>query len=55
MSEENKNIKEKPFSLSPSGKIAPDRSDLCVVKWIAKFGYNAIYDQKTKKIIEAEE
>ena len=55
MTEENKNIPEKPFSLSPSGKIAPDKFSLCTVKWIAKFGYNAILDRKTGKIIEAKE
>jgi hypothetical protein len=44
--EENKNIKEKPFSLS--GKIAPDRFSLCVVKWTAKYGYNAISEVKSK-------
>lgn len=41
---ENKSISEKPFSLSPSAKIAPDRFGLCVVKWTAKFGYNAVAD-----------
>lgn len=40
--EENKNIPEKKFSLSPTAKFAPDRFSLCVVKWTARFGYNAI-------------
>ena len=63
--EENKKIPEKPFSLS--GSIAPDKFSLCVVKWTAKFGYNAIAEVKSKnkfsknylvptgKIIEAKE
>ena len=55
MSDANKDIPAKPFSLSPSGKIAPDKFSLCAVKWVAKYGYNAVYDQKTKKIIEAKE
>lgn len=46
--EENKNIPEKPFSLSPTGKIVPDRSDLCTVKWTAKYGYNAVAEVKSK-------
>lgn len=29
-------------------KIAPDRFGLCVVKWTAKYGYNAIAE--TKKV-----
>ncbi len=43
---ENKNIKEKKFSLPPNAKIAPDRFSLCVVKWTAKYGYNAVADCK---------
>ena len=39
---ENKNILEKEFSLSPTAKYAPDRFGLCVVKWTARFGYNAV-------------
>ena len=46
--EENKSIPEKSFSLSPTAKIAPDRFSLCVVKWTAKYGYNAIAE--TKKV-----
>ena len=64
---ENRNIPEKKFSLSSSAKIAPDRFSLCVVKWTAKYGYNAISEVKSKnpfsksylvptgKIIEAKE
>ncbi len=55
MNDANKNIPAKPFGLSPSGKIAPDKFSLCAVKWVAKYGYNAVYDQKTKKIIETKE
>lgn len=67
MTEENKNIKEKPFSLSPNAKIAPDKFSLCAVKWTARFGYNAIAEVKSKnpfsknylvptgKVIEAKE
>lgn len=36
----NSSIKERPFSLS--GKYAPNGFKLCVVKWIANYGYNAI-------------
>lgn len=45
---ENKNIKEKPFSLSPNAKYPPDNFSLCVVKWTAKYGYNAIAEVKSK-------
>jgi hypothetical protein len=67
MNEENKSIPEKKFSLSPTAKIAPDRFSLCVVKWTARFGYNAVAEVKSKnpfsknylvptgKIIEAKE
>lgn len=55
MNEGNKNIPTRPFSLSPTGKIAPSKFNLCAVKWVAKFGYNAIYDKKTKKIIQVGE
>lgn len=48
MTEENKNIPEKKFSLPPSAKIAPDRFSLCAVKWTARFGYNAIAEVKSK-------
>lgn len=44
MTEENKNIPEKKFSLSPTAKYAPDKFGLCVVKWTAKYGYNAVAD-----------
>jgi hypothetical protein len=50
MTEENKNIPEKEFSLSPTAKYAPDKFGLCVVKWTAKFGYNAIAEVKSKNI-----
>jgi len=46
--EENKNIPEKKFSLSPNAKIAPDKFGLCVTKWTAKYGYNAIAEVKSK-------
>ena len=46
--EKNKNIPEKKFSLPPNAKIAPDRFGLCVVKWTAKYGYNAIAEVKSK-------
>ena len=45
---ENKLIPEKKFSLPPNAKIAPDRFSLCVVKWTAKYGYNAIAEVKSK-------
>ena len=50
--EENKNIPEKKFSLPSktrdgSPAIPPKRFDLCVVKWIAKFGYNAVAEVKS--------
>lgn len=48
--EENKNIPEKKFSLPPNAKIAPDKFGLCVVKWTARFGYNAIAEVKSKNI-----
>lgn len=41
---DNKNIPEKKFSLSPTAKYAPDKFGLCVVKWTAKYGYNAVAD-----------
>lgn len=45
---DNKNIPEKEFSLPPNTKIPPDRFSLCVVKWTAKYGYNAIAEVKSK-------
>lgn len=48
MTEKNKNIPEKTFSLSSTAKIAPDRFGLCVVKWVAKYGYNAIAETEKK-------
>ena len=48
MNEKNKDISEKSFNLSPSSTIAPDRFSLCVVKWTAKFGYDAIAEVKSK-------
>lgn len=44
MTEDNKSIPEKPFSLSPARKYAPDKFSLCAVKWTAKYGYNAVID-----------
>lgn len=46
--EENKNIPEKSFSLSPTAKYAPDNFGLCVVKWTARFGYNAVAEVEYK-------
>ncbi len=46
MTVDNKNIPEKKFSLSPNTKIAPDKFGLCVVKWTAKYGYNAVAEIK---------
>ncbi len=46
--EENKNIPEKKFSLPANAKIAPDKFGLCVTKWTAKYGYNAIAEVKSK-------
>lgn len=46
--EENKNIPEKQFSLSPTAKYAPDNFGLCVVKWTAKFGYGAVAEVEYK-------
>ncbi len=48
LTEENKNIPEKKFSLSPNSKYPPDKFSLCVVKWTAKYGYNAIAEVKSK-------
>jgi len=50
MTPENKLIPEKPFGLSPTAKIAPDKFSLCVVKWTARFGYNAIAEVKSRNI-----
>jgi hypothetical protein len=68
MTEQNKNIPQKEFSLPyGSAQYPPNPFDLCVVKWTAKFGYNAIAEVKSKnpfsknyliptgKIIEARE
>ncbi len=46
--EENKDIPEKKFSLPTNAKIAPDKFGLCVTKWTAKYGYNAIAEVKSK-------
>ena len=46
--EENKNIPEKSFNLSPTAKYAPDNFGLCVVKWTARFGYNAVAEVEYK-------
>lgn len=46
--EENKNIAEKSFSLSPTAKYAPNNFSLCVVKWTARFGYNAVAEVEYK-------
>ena len=51
--ERNESIPEKPLEFLAGSYPSFDR--ICEVKWIAKYGYNAIYDQKTKKIIEAKE
>jgi len=65
--EKNKNIPEKKFSLPAKLNIPPDKFGLCVTKWIANYGYNAISEVKSKnpfsknylvptgKIIEVEE
>ena len=51
----NKNIPEKQNISLAKELPAPEFKSLCEVKWIAKFGYNAILDRKTGKIIEAKE
>ena len=56
MNEKNKNIPEYPFKFSGRISTNPFSSlNLCEVKWVAKYGYNAIFDRKTGKIIEAKE
>jgi len=43
---ETQNIPEKSFNILKDGK--PDRSSICLVKWIANHGYNAISKVKSK-------
>ncbi len=51
--DQNKLISEKAIKLLDSP--VPDFARLCEVKWIAKYGYNAIFDAKSGKIIEMKE
>lgn len=45
--EENKAVHEKQFNLFiTDNTYAPDPFDLCFVKWVAKFGVNAVADCK---------
>ncbi len=46
--EENKSIPEKKFSLPTNPKAAPDKFGLCVTKWIANYGYNAVSEVKSR-------
>lgn len=54
LTENNQNIPEQPITLDKD-LPSPAFETFCQVKWTAKYGYNAIYDQKTKKIIQAKE
>ena len=46
MNDQNKNIPAKPLSLLPDA--VPNEVDLCVIKWNANFGYNAVAEVKSK-------
>jgi len=50
MNEENKKIKEQKLILPKTGKLDGFTShfDLCTIKWIDNFGYNAIAEVKSK-------
>ena len=50
MNEENKKIKEQKLILPKTGKLDGFNShfDLCTIKWIDNFGYNAIAEVKSK-------
>ncbi len=51
MTPQNKDIKEKSLIVS-QGDPAPVFKRLCEVKWVAKHGYNTIFDIKTGKLTE---
>ncbi len=67
INDKNKLIPQKKFYLNPNLHDVTDKFGLCVVKWIANYGYNAISEVKSRnpfsknylvptgKIIEAEE
>lgn len=42
----NEKIKEKEFSLLKNGRAS--KLDICTVKWVANYGYNAIAEVKSK-------
>lgn len=48
MNDKNKGIPQKSFNLIPNSKYPPDKFGLCVTKWIANHGYNAISEVKSK-------
>ena len=54
MTPQNQDIPEQPITLAKD-LPTPQFERLCEVKWIAKHGYNAVFDQKTAKILEANE
>ena len=54
MTSQNQNIPEQPITLVKD-LPTPQFERLCEVKWIAKHGYNAVFDKKTGKIIEVKE
>lgn len=50
----NQDILEQSITLAKD-LPTPDFETFCEVKWVAKYGYNAIFDTKAGKIIEAKE
>lgn len=48
MNDQNKVIPQKSFNLILNSKYPPDKFGLCVTKWIANHGYNAISEVKSK-------
>ncbi len=50
----NKNIQERTFNLSKDKSFKlPDLDSLCATKWMAKYGYNAVFDTKFGRIVES--
>lgn len=54
MTPENQNIPEQPIKLAKN-LPTPDFVTFCKVKWVAKHGYNGVFDTKAGKMIEAKE
>ena len=54
MTPHNQNIPEQPITLAKN-LPTPEFETFCKVKWVAKYGYNAVFDEKSGKIIEAKE